>query len=244
MKLVPDMFRTLLIGVLLLGAQISTARAGAIAVSPVRVQLSAQQSVSAVTVVNNAAEPALVQLELKAWTQPGGVDTMTATSDLIASPPIFQLAPGGRQVVRIGMRRPLDPQRELSYRLFVQEVPGTAFPGATLDVALRLSVPVLVAPKSANAAPSLTWRLQADDSGEVTLSTTNAGNAHARVREFSVLGSGDHVLVPKRQILAYVLAGQTRTWALGKVDGLERGASVALDSTGDPSQSRVPLVIE
>ena len=62
MKFAPDMFRSLLIGVLLLGTLISTARAGAIAVSPVRVQLSAQQSVSAVTVVNNAAEPALVQL--------------------------------------------------------------------------------------------------------------------------------------------------------------------------------------
>lgn len=244
MKLVPGMFRPLLIGVLLLSALISTARAGAIAVSPVRVQLSAQRSVSAVTIVNNAAEPALVQLELKEWTQPGGIDTMTATSDLIASPPIFQLAPGARQVVRIGMRRPLDPQRELAYRLFVQEVPGTAFPGATLDVALRLSVPVLVAPKVADAAPSLKWHMQADDRGEVTLRATNAGNAHARVREFSVLGSGDQVLVPKRQILAYVLAGQTRTWELGKVDGLERGASVALASVGDPALSRIPLVIE
>lgn len=65
----------------------------------------------------------MVQLEAMAWNKAQGQDIYTPTTDLIAAPPIFTVPPGGTQIVRIGLRRAPDPQRELAYRVYFQEIP-------------------------------------------------------------------------------------------------------------------------
>src|SRR4051812_46070459 len=106
----------------LLGA-VGVANAGSFAVNPVRATLSAKQTVSSLVVRNSGSESTVIQLEVVNWAQEDGKDVYTPTKELLATPPIFTVPPGGSQVVRVGLRRATDSQRELAYRLFLQEVP-------------------------------------------------------------------------------------------------------------------------
>ena len=57
------------------------------------------------------------------WSQVEGKDVYTATREVLANPPIFTVPAGGSQLVRIGLRRAPNTQRELTYRIFMQELP-------------------------------------------------------------------------------------------------------------------------
>lgn len=123
-----------------------TAFAGSFSVSPVRVELNERNRVVALQVRNQGSESASIQLELL---QRDGAGVDTPTGDLLATPPIFTIEPGESQVIRVGLRRPPDPENELRYRLILQEIPPprpAGFQG--VQMALRLIVPVTVAPAS------------------------------------------------------------------------------------------------
>ena len=92
-------------------------------VSPVRVTLSDKQKMGTLTVRNNGAEPVPMQLEVLNWSQEEGNDVFTPTRELIVNPPIFTIPAGGSQLIRVGLRRAPDAQRELTYRIFLQELP-------------------------------------------------------------------------------------------------------------------------
>ena len=93
-------------GLAIFFASVSAVHAGAFSVNPVRVTLSAKQPVAALTVRNESNEPTLVQLEALAWSQSLGKDVTIPSADVLATPPIFTLAPNGSQIVRVGLRRP------------------------------------------------------------------------------------------------------------------------------------------
>jgi fimbrial chaperone protein len=127
--------------------------AGQLDVSPTRIELTAAKPTAAVTLKNEGGDKVVIQNSIVAWTREGKKDRYAPTKDLIVTPPIATVAPGGSQVLRIGLRRPVDPRRELAYRLFVQEIPPPPKAGfAGVQIALRLSLPVLVQP-AAPASP-------------------------------------------------------------------------------------------
>ena len=58
------------------------------------------------------------------WVQSeDGTDEYESTSDVIAVPPIFSIAPGETQIIRVGLVGGLSPDRELAHRLFLTELP-------------------------------------------------------------------------------------------------------------------------
>ncbi|MDA8656068.1 fimbria/pilus periplasmic chaperone [Luminiphilus sp.] len=77
----------------------------------------------ALTVRNDGTEPASLQMEMLNWSQAQGQDVLTPTRELLANPPIFTVPAGGSQLVRVGLRRAPDGQRELTYRIVLQELP-------------------------------------------------------------------------------------------------------------------------
>ncbi len=102
------------------------AQAGSYGINPVKLTLSAQNSTQIITVRNDGAQAAVMQVELAAWSQADGQDVYTPTRELLATPPIFTVPAGVSQIIRVGLRRAPDEQRELVYRLFLQEVPPPA----------------------------------------------------------------------------------------------------------------------
>ena len=110
-------------GIILFVMGASVASAASLGVSPVRVTLSESQSMGSLTVRNDGTEPASLQMEMLNWSQAEGQDVLMPTRELLANPPIFTVPAGGSQLVRVGLRRAPDGQRELTYRLVLQELP-------------------------------------------------------------------------------------------------------------------------
>jgi fimbrial chaperone protein len=153
---------------------------------------------------------------------------------------VFTLPPGGQQLVRVALRRAPDPDRELAYRLIVQEVPQAAAPQFTgLQVALRLSVPVFVAPaQSATRPAAMTWTAQQDTHGTLTVIARNDGPAHERIHRFTVRSGDGSRLVAEQSSLAYVLSGASRHWTFDD-DEITRTDATSAPPAGIPSPYRL-----
>lgn len=223
--------------VFLLGAA-GMANAGSFAVNPVRVTLSAEQKVSALTIHNNGGQPAVVQLQVVEWSQQNGKDVYVPTRDLLATPPIMTVPPGQSQVIRVGLRATADPRVESAYRLFLREVPPPSPDGqGGLQVALHLSLPIFVKPAVA-AAPELRWEAESAGDGQLRVRLANSGNAHVQVTGFRIGLEGAEL--ETKPVSGYLLPGQQRDW-LVKLDA-EPGQSVRLHAATDAGDSQANLV--
>jgi len=204
------------------------ASAASIAISPLRLDLKPGQQMTALTVSNTGQTPVLVQGQIKAWLDSAQPEGSTSTGGMMLTPPLFKLAPGGKQLVRIGwQQQTATPAHELAFRVFLQEVPSAAEPPSGLRVALRLSVPLFAQPATPEArALDLQWQTTAAGS---TLQLHNNGNRHERISRLKVTDAHQRVILDGQRLL-YVLPGQTHTLSLP-----DRNVSLPLsiDTTSD-----------
>jgi fimbrial chaperone protein len=117
-------------------------------------------------------------------------------------------------LVRAGLRRAPDAQRELTYRIFLQELPpppNPDFNGARM--LMRVSLPVFVLPALA-AEPVLRWKAARTSDGALKISLTNIGNAHIQIANFSLSLPGSAQPWITQQASTYVLLGQSHDWTL------------------------------
>jgi fimbrial chaperone protein len=214
--------------------------AGTFSATPVRLGLSSQANTTSLVLENTGEQSVLVQAEVMSWTQKDGQDQLEASSDLLVSPPIFKLPAGAKQVIRVGLMRPVDPVRELTYRLFLQEVPQPAAPGqAAISFVLRLGLPVFVLPVQAAAAPRLKWHAEPGNGDRLNLSLSNLGNVHVRAADCTLLGS-DGLTLATHDLAGYVLAGQTRSWQI-KTSQPWRGGPLRLKARVDDAETGADL---
>jgi fimbrial chaperone protein len=209
------------------------AGAGTFTISPLRVDFTGATGTAVLTVRNEEAASVVVQAEGLSWSQEGGQDSYLPTRDLLVSPAVFTLAAGGSQLVRVALRRAPDATRELSYRMVLQEVPQAASPDFTgLQVALRLSIPVFVAPPAASA-PDLEWTARRDGDGRTTLIARNEGSANARIQRLAVRSTDGRATLFEQPGLAYVLPGASRQWTIGPESGSAQVASTPAVGLGE-----------
>ena len=224
----------------LLGGTIA-AQAGSFAISPVRATLSSKLSVVSLIVRNNGDEPAVIQTELLNWAQQKGHDVFTPTREVLATPPIFTVPPGGSQLIRVGMRRTPDAHRELNYRMFLQELPSAPHPGFQgLQVALRLSIPVFIVP-AMPVKPVLAWKALSSAPGQIKLQATNVGNAHIQIANLKLSRrSGEELTAGK--IAEYVLPGESDEWTIKS--SVETGEPLRLFAKTDGGDIESEIILE
>lgn len=182
-----------LLGLTLIAGQ---AQGTGVQISPTRVNLDGNQRVVALTLDNTSDRDISFQTELSEWTQTEAGDHYEPSSDLLVTPPIFTVSAGEQQILRVGLRRPPDQHRELSYRLFIQELPESTPEGFSgLQVVLRMSLPVFVAPPQASPDHDLSWQLGYDEEGQPRLEVRNRGNGHAQITNLALL-LGDRQIEP------------------------------------------------
>src|SRR3546814_8342266 len=70
-------------------------------VSPVSLRMQGEQTASALWLSNTGKSALHAQVRIFHWTQAGGNDKLTPTTDLVASPPMVSIEPSKRQLVRI-----------------------------------------------------------------------------------------------------------------------------------------------
>lgn len=181
------------------GSLATPARAGAISVMPVRVDVPAAARFCALTVGNDSDHPVTVQVRGFAWSRDeGGADILTPEADFVVNPPMTTIAPHATRLVRCSLPAATPGSAEKSWRLIVDELPDPtlAQPGV-VQTLLRLSVPVFRG--DPRAAPRLTAALDGEG-----LRIVNAGDAHARISAVTLVGDGGPVTLARP---FYLLAG-------------------------------------
>ena len=166
----------------------SFASAGVFTVTPVRIYMTPKDRAIAVTITNEGDSPVVLQADLNVWRQKAdGTDEMSATEDLILSPPIVKLAPKGRQVVRLALLVPQDAARQLTYRMILREIPEATAPNKNavdVPIALAISMPIFITPPSAKREMSCS--AARGDAKNLAITCANSGTAYSQIREISV----------------------------------------------------------
>lgn len=175
--------RAFLLAAALIGAAPAAAQSRGIQVAPVLVQMAPERAFGSLRVRNGRERATAFEVDVYAWTQVNGEDVLTPTDALVAAPGVFEMQPGGEQVVRLGAIAP-SRTRETAFRVILRELPTQRADGARLGFTLEMSLPVFVTP--ANARAELTT--QARPGPGIVLS--NTGAAHARLISLESIEAG------------------------------------------------------
>ena len=189
------------------------AHAASLQISPVMINLRATQAATGISLQNDGDTPIYGQVRVFLWDQKGGDDVLTPTDELIASPPVMQIAPKSTQTIRLVRRSgaaAAGPERQ--YRVLIDEVPTSAEAREGVSIKLQYSVPVFIAATAPNVAPQLAWQFFKRD-GAWFLRVANSGTLHAQIGATTLEAGGkQHEL--SKGLLGYALAGRQREWRL------------------------------
>lgn len=215
------------------------AAAQALEVAPVTIDLPAGRATTIIRITNRGDQPTTIQMRPFAWTQEAGEDRLTATPDLMLSPPFSTLNPGDTQTIRIVLRKPATVQ-EAAYRMLIDQLPSAGNPGS-VQVALRVSLPVFAAP-AVPVRPVLTWQLAGSDPIRRTLIVRNTGTRRAKITALKI---GDTGTVPGFTF-RYILPGSEASIPVEAGPGGWTGLRGSVHVSGTSDQGKVeadaPLV--
>jgi fimbrial chaperone protein len=158
----------------------------------------------------------LYQITILHWFQVDGQDRYEATADFMASPPLFTLAAGESQIVRVGFRRPVRRPVEQAYRLQLAEVPR---PGditgelGRVEFAMQYDLPVFVASTQGADMRPLLWQIR-QEAESLVLRADNPSSEHVVLSQVGLMQAPGQVLAPEltSQRRSTVLAGAWREW--------------------------------
>src|SRR5882724_10665715 len=131
----------------------AAALASSFTVDPLMVQLSARRTSQVVTLTNQSGQELRFEVKAFAWSHDDqGEMTLDATSDVVLFPSLITLKAGEKKNIRVGaVVKPAAEER--SYRLFVEELPPAAEPGASggsrVAMRTRVGIPVFISPAKA-----------------------------------------------------------------------------------------------
>ncbi|MHA4869253.1 fimbrial biogenesis chaperone [Duganella sp. PWIR1] len=183
-------------------------------ISPVMINLRAGQGAAGINMQNLGETPVYGQVRVYQWEQKDGDDVLTPTQDVVASPPIIQIAPKTSQVIRLVRRSDQLPVSELCYRILIDEIPKEEnTPGSGVDIRLRYSVPLFVLPADDRAAPALAWAVYRKEGGWM-LRVRNSGTQRAQIGALELSNAAGQQFVIAPGLFGYVLAGKVREWRL------------------------------
>lgn len=223
------------IGVATMAAPVSAA---SFSVNPVNINLPADRQAASLTLTNSDAAPVSVRVLTYAWTQVDGIDVRTPTDNVIASPPIFTMAPGKSQLVRVGFKsRP--PAG--AYRVIFEEIPREKPVENGIQVNLRLDLPLYLRPKGGGKA-QLSWRAWRDGNGELFVEGRNSGSAHGQVLELSAEQGGKRQHLSRQ--MGVVLPASARFWKIGKRPELQAGAPLVLTVRSSTGETKTQIILE
>ena len=223
-------------------AAATPAAASSFSVAPIRVELDKSHRTGVLTLHNEGDTAVVVQVTAVSWRQEDGEEHFEEAREVLVTPPVFEVASKGEQIVRIALKRDADPNTELAYRVFFEEVPQARTPTFNgLNVALRIGLPIFITPP-VPVAPDVSWEAEWQADGSVTLSATNRGREHLQVTGFDLeFGAGGplaHVAGSK-----YVLPGSRMSWTVSPPAGTDRSTALHLTGVGDHGTIDAPVAL-
>ena len=197
-----------------------SAMASGLQVSPILLSLQARESASGLTLTNSSNDMMHAQVRVYQWLQDEKGDQLTPSRGLLASPPMTNLKPGEKQLIRI-IRAKAPPQGtgavEDAYRLLINEIPvQSATQKSGIQFVMSYSLPIFVQPVGVDkTSPQLQWSTHLQPDGkEVKLRVSNTGNGHAQLAGLSFINTAGTSTDINPGLLGYVLPGATMNWTL------------------------------
>lgn len=219
------------------------ASASGLQVAPIGLEFAGGAQAQPLWLTNTGTEVLHAQVRAFNWTQSGCQDRLSPASDLIASPPIIAIPPGGRQLVRVIRSGVAPASAEQAYRLLVDELPSPRQEQSGIRYVLRYSVPVFADPANPTSAAggvALHWS-RAQHDGRAVLQSTNTGTAHARISRVTLTETGGKPATVTGGLLGYVLPGSTMCWPLDSAGAKSAlPATLEADVNGKPAHQDLP----
>lgn len=206
-----------LMGLVIVGAASfpSLVMAGNFKVVPIKVYFENDQKVQTLTLRNDSESDVTLQFEAVEWVQDAtGKDVYEPTKSLFIFPGIATVKAGGEKQVKLGYQGPPASAKERTYRMYMTELPVQKPGEATLQMAMRLGVPVFVVPKKGKPQIEIERAMMANDGVDVQI--VNPGNRHVYVRTLEVTGldNSDHEVFLQETSGWYVLPGVHRMFSV------------------------------
>ena len=228
MQLRPALRPLWLLAALLATAWAPPTTAAGLRVVPLKLEMTAKLGSATLQLTNLTAQQIAVQLDAKAWTQVNGADQYSDTKDLLFAPPIVAIAAGKTKTVRFRLRRGAALDRELAYRIYVQQLaaaPGSGSDGSSLaggvEVRLRLGLPLFVGAVQP-VVPALQVAAEHQPDGRSALRLANPGAMHLKITQAQVLDASGKLLATAELADSqtnYLLAGSSTLWPLHAPQG-------------------------
>ncbi|MBA6098853.1 molecular chaperone [Pseudomonas juntendi] len=212
-------------------ASLPAGAATSVLIWPIDPVLEADQKAGALWLENRGTEAANLQVRVFAWHQGRYQEQFQAQREIIGSPPVANIPPGQKQLIRLTRTGPSPAGQEKAYRIIIDEIPPAipldkAGPGTTAAIRLqmRYSVPLFVYgeglwgkadPEGRRATasvgkPQLSWR-PVTVQGKPYVELRNTGPVHARLTDV-VLQQGGQRKALVEGLLGYVLPGASMRW--------------------------------
>ena len=194
-----------LIGLLWL-ASLPAGAATSVLIWPIDPVLEADQKAGALWLENRGTAPANLQVRVFAWRQGDYQEQFQPQRDIIGSPPVANIAPGQKQLIRLTRTGSSPAGQEQAYRIIIDEIPpalpatdANTPPQAAIRFQMRYSVPLFAYgaglwskedasrprdPKGAGV-PNLSWRTVTVD-GRPYVEVRNRGAVHARLTDVAL----------------------------------------------------------
>jgi fimbrial chaperone protein len=126
---------------------IGASAAASLRVAPVELDVAKGGFSTSLMVWNTGKTPVRIQVRVYLWTQKNGEDILTPTKDVVASPPIGTLKPGGENVIRIVRIASTAVTARESYRVLVDQLPDPKGPKAgVVSILIRHAIPLFFEP--------------------------------------------------------------------------------------------------
>ncbi|MFT3790639.1 MAG: molecular chaperone [Rudaea sp.] len=200
-----------------LGLACGSTFASGLQVAPVSLTLAPADKASGLWLTNTGDNVIHAQVRPYHWIQRDAADQLEPSNGLIVSPPMVEIQPGQKQlirVIRIGAPPAGTNASEDTWRLAIDELPIDVQGKKGVQFVLHYSVPVFVQP-AASAAPAaqLRWDLLRDGDKAV-LQVANSGTGHAQLAALTFVDHAGKRVEISGGLLGYVLPGVTMRWAL------------------------------
>jgi len=211
----------------------SAAQAATFSVNPTRMELSTSHRTDIINFTNNGEAPLRLQARTMLWhMQADGHWQLTPSDDLIVTPELLEVAPGGVAQLRIGSLI-AGTASEGSYRILLNELPNLDDTDSThkqqIRVLTEISLPVFLEPVGVTRIPDIRSASIALD--VLTIAVGNDGSQRLDPQGIvvSVMDRAGKTLSRRTMMSNYVLAGAM--WPLNitlPADACARATSVSV----------------
>jgi len=203
--------------------------AGSMQVSPINIEMGQGISTTTENLENKGTTVITAQVRVFKWMQKDGKESLTPTTDVIASPPALKIQPGAKATVRIVRLSKEAIKGEESYRLIIDDIPPPPDkPGDAVTFAVRHAIPVFF--QAPGIKTQLTWSATMHGE-ELELTANNAGDLHSRLAQFTV-SSNDRPVAVLNGLAGYVMGHDASHWKF-KVKGVQTGTTLSLKASSN-----------